>query len=119
VYNYDGKLLLPNNDSTSNCIGNVEYFLKYFDGNACRVDTTRFLETDVISNLVNTEILERSKLSEEYTLVLYWSTFMGKYSQDILNLEEIATFSQSKFFVIKVNMDLREDIDDFTINLKN
>lgn len=119
VYNSNGELLIPNNDSTNSCIGNIEYFVKYFNENSCRVDTTRTLREDIISKLINPEKFEKFEFSDNYTLVLYWSTFMGKYSQDILNLEKIANLSESRFSVIKVNMDLREDIKDFTISLKN
>jgi hypothetical protein len=43
---------------------------------------------------------------------------MGKYSKDILSLAHFANLSETEISVIKVNMDLRKDIDDFSINLK-
>ncbi len=119
LFNHKGVLLVPRHDSVNSCISNIEYFIQYIENNSYKEDTIRNLQKDLFQQFTNTNILNNTKMEEQnYTLVLYWTVFMGKYSKDILSLEHFANLSESKISVIKVNMDLREDIDDFSINLK-
>lgn len=118
VFNQNGELVIPENDSTYQCIANIEYFIQNFNLNSCKVDSSRNLENDLTHHFLNSKRLKQTDENHKLFLVLYWSTFMGKYSTDILGLESIAIQSEAKFTTYKVNMDLRTDIDDFEINLK-
>ena len=124
LYNIEGFQIRRSGD-TLMCISTDGNFLKDFE-----IETMGYIYKS--SNLL-TDTLIFSKMygSEEnalnlknmydqfdYTLILYWSSWRGRYSSHILNLEKkfVLNNPELRIQVIKVNMDFRKDMKNTGIN---
>ncbi|WP_299206480.1 hypothetical protein [Brumimicrobium sp.] len=118
LYNTDGFKVRRKGDSLS-CIVSDHNFLKEFDLNTMGfIDSTNHLSNDTIAyskifgDDINLLTSEKAYNDFDFTLILYWSSWRGRYSSQILKLEEIFVLNhpELKIQVIKINMDFRKEM---------
>jgi len=123
LYNRSGQRLRRGSDSLA-CFGSDSRFLKDFNIENAIIDSGKNLSLDYFTNqkLYNPSIgnrIEIDTVSEyDYTLLLYWSTWRGRFSEDILELEKAFVLNnpQLRIRVLKVNMDFREEMENTWVN---
>src|SRR5690554_6345687 len=107
-------------DSTSVvCYGNLILFLSslndstvYLKDSALNIRSISYLNKGLTTYNNDSIIKMIDTKNYDFTLILYWSKFMGKHSIDNLNLERhfLKNDSELRLQVIKINMDFSEHI---------
>lgn len=114
LFDKNGYKLIPIDSNVKSCNGYTHSFFKNLPNSKYSVDTSNciFLDSTIIKHLT---LLNRTQAEIEksekfdYYLVIYWSTFMGKYSSDLFNLEKIAQNNTNTLIsTIKINMDFKD-----------
>ena len=114
IFDKNGNILIPTDSNIRNCNGYTHSFFKNLPNSKYSVDTSRniFLDSTITNGLTQ---LNRTKAEIEksdkndYYLVIYWSTFMGKYSSDLFELEKIARNNKLiSISTLKINMDFKD-----------
>lgn len=117
LYNKNGFRVLPKDSLVATCSGRIAYFLENFVKDSLFVvDYSSNLKKDSLytSGLLKLNGTTSVKMDEQlsdYTLIIYWSTFMGSYSKQMLLLEQNfdkAKCTGLKFRTYKINMDVRD-----------
>jgi hypothetical protein len=88
------------------------------------IDSTSHLSNDTIIyskiNDINEDRFTQKQIYKQfdYTLVLYWSSWRGRYSSQILKLEKefVLNHPELRIQVIRVNMDFREEMKNTGLN---
>lgn len=124
LYNTDGFQIRRKGDSL-NCIVSDYDFLREFELETMGyIDSTSHLSSDTIifSKLYGSgdklSAQEKAYSKFDYTLILYWSSWRGRYSSHILELEKefVLNHPELRIQVIKVNMDFRKEMKNTGLN---
>lgn len=120
VYDKDGFEIHAIDTSVNSCIGNIYDYIRYLN------DTTNLFnlgKRDALSNpdftqhLTNLE--DKTKIQvinfqkKKFTVVVFWASFMGKYSKQLLNLEKACAKNQNGVQFISINTDIRKEWTSF------
>lgn len=116
LYDSNGILVYPSDSSVRDCYGTIGDFYKGLtNSNSYFVDSSVSIYHDTVltRGLVNLKGSPQRMFETkdyDFTLVIYWSTFMGRISRNVLDFESnIKTFNPSlKVQVVKINMDYRD-----------
>jgi hypothetical protein len=117
LYNDIGQRVRRGSDSLS-CLGSDVGFLKDFKIENTLLDSSENFSIDFFKNqrLQNSSLMSQMDLDTDskydYTLVLYWSKWRGRFSENILDLEKVFVLNnpELRIRVIKVNMDFRDEM---------
>jgi hypothetical protein len=123
LYNDIGQRLRMEIDSLA-CFGNVEGFFRDFKIENTLSDSSQNLSLEFFNNQklqnssLSSQLDHNSDYKYDYTLVLYWSKWRGRFSERILDLEKLFVLNnpELRIRVIKVNMDFRDDMKDTWID---
>lgn len=129
LYDKNGFLLIPIDSNINFCNSYTQAFIKNIHPTNYLTDSTTNIYNDSILTSSLTNLSGKNKLSfsldttAQYHLLIYWSTFMGKYSSDLFKLEKLASNNRSATFsTTKINMDLKDFYnmkrDDLNIKLR-
>lgn len=127
LWNKDGYKVEPTNEAIKSCSGTQELFITTLKNDSSHyIDSTKNIFKDTIlivglSNLDGKTSKIKKKIEADFLLVIYWSTFMGKYSKQVLELENsIKNNKNINAEIIKVNMDYRNYMknEGLDINIK-
>ena len=114
LYNVDGYSIIPLDSNINHCNSNTYSFFNNFQHKNYYIDSTVNINTDTVLvnglKLLNGEGLEFQAIEKaDYLLVIYWASFMGKYSSDLFELERVATNNALvNINTIKINMDFKK-----------
>jgi hypothetical protein len=117
LYNDIGQRLRKSADSIA-CFGNVEGFFRDFKIEYTLIDSSEKLLIEYFRNQklqnssLNGQVDFDSDSKYDYTLILYWSKWRGRFSERILDLEKLFVLNnpELRIRVIKVNMDFRDEM---------
>ncbi|MFA7274813.1 MAG: hypothetical protein WC044_13165 [Crocinitomicaceae bacterium] len=123
LYNSNGERLRRGSDSLA-CFGSDKTFLKNFSMENAIIDSSKNLSLNYFTNqkFYNPSLGSQTELDTvseyDYTLILYWSKWRGRFSEDILDLEKVFVLNnpELRIRVIKVNMDFRDEMENTWVN---
>lgn len=114
MYDKQGNRIIPLDSNIRNCNGYTHLFFKGLPNSQYSIDTNRNIFSDSIittglTQLNGTKAEIKQRENYDYYLVIYWATFMGKYSSDLFNLEKTARNNQlTSISTLKINMDFKD-----------
>lgn len=124
LYNTDGFRIRRLGDSLK-CIASDSRFFKEFEVETMGfIDSSHHLTNDTVlyqNVIIKSESItqsERTYQNFDYTLIIYWSSWRGRYSSNIIKLEEhfVLNNPELRIQVIKVNMDFRKEMKERGLN---
>lgn len=126
LFDRNGNLIIPLDTNVKHCNGYTHNFFQNLQDKNFEIDKQINFHQDTLllnglTYLNGREYLFQKKNDTDYLLVIYWSTFMGKYSTDLLNLEKIAKNNSSvSIETLVINMDFKKyyGISNSEINIK-
>lgn len=113
LYDDYGNQLIPQDSNVHNCNGYTQSFFKNLQNKNYDTDLKKNIFNDTLFcsgfTLLNGNYYDFLKIKRsDYLLVIYWSTFMGKYSTDLFNLEKLAKNNNNiQISTVKINMDFK------------
>lgn len=114
LFNSSGYRVRRKGDSLS-CIASDYTFLQNISKGGYTVDTAFHIANDtIINDHLSADYPYSTYKDYDYTLVLYWSSWRGRYSKNILKLEKALVLNNPhlRLRVVKVNMDFRKEMKD-------
>ncbi len=114
LFNSSGYKVRRKGDSLS-CIASDYTFLQNISTGGYIVDTAFHIANDtIINDHLSADSLYSTYNDYDYTLVLYWSRWRGRFSKNILKLEKALVLNNPhlRIRVVKVNMDFRKAMKD-------
>lgn len=126
LFDRNGNIIIPLDTNINHCNGYTINFFQSLQDKNYIVDKQNNLFNDTIllnglTHLNGEKYSFPEKNKTDYILVIYWATFMGKYSTDLLNLEKIAMKNPLvSVSSIIINMDFKKyyGISNSEINIK-
>jgi len=114
LYDQEGFRVNQTHADSITCRGSSYTFLKDFSEMEKVQDTSQHLAQDTI---IYNHIKQDYK-NFDYTLIIYWSSWRGKFSGEILDFEKQFVLSnpELRIQVLKVNMDFREEMKGTWVN---
>jgi hypothetical protein len=115
IYNRDGFLVSAKDTAISECWGKTyEFYKNIADNSQLNIDSTTsvYADTLVMNNLVNLSGHKQTMFSTQdydYTVVVFWASFLGKLSRQNIELGQLVKLYNPalKIQVIQINMDYR------------
>lgn len=114
LFDKNGNRIIPFDTNIRYCNGYTHSFFKELPNSQYSLDTmgNLFLDTVLTKGLTK---LDRTRFEfiksekSDYYLIIYWATFMGKYSSDLFELEKIARNNKLiSISTLKINMDFKD-----------
>jgi hypothetical protein len=115
LYDSNGYQLRRKGDSLSCIVSDYAFFKDFSLSNALLDTNVNLSEDDIIyPNLLKVHNSEGNLLNQkiDYTLILYWSRWRGRFSENILKLEKTFVLNNPnlRIRILKVNMDFRKEM---------